>query len=70
MNFSRRTEEAITSGKLTKSCRIEVVQALAASVMIHTLEPSSEQYNTVCKKLIDAHPNLKDDVPNTSGYVS
>ena len=38
--------------------------------MNHTKDPTGEQYNTVCRKLIEKHPKLKDDVEGTSGYVS
>ena len=39
------------------------------SMMIHTRTPSSDQYNTVCRKLIETYPILKDEIGST-GYVS
>ena len=68
-NFSTRTEEAITTGRLTKRIRTEMIQSLSCLVMIHTKSPSSEQYNLVCRKLIEKYPTLKDDIGST-GYVS
>ena len=67
--FSNRTEEAIKNGQLTKKARTEIVQALSSSILVHTKEPSSVQYNTVCQKLIQKFPTLKDEIGAT-GYVS
>ena len=36
--------------------------------MIHTKTPSSEEYNMVCRKLIEKYPKLKDEIGST-GYV-
>ena len=56
-------------GRLTKRIRTEMIQSLSCLVMIHTKSPSSEQYNLVCRKLIEKYPTLKDDIGST-GYVS
>ena len=51
-HFYTRTEEAITTGLLTKGVRIEIIQSIAAAMMVHTNNPISIQYNSVCQKLI------------------
>ena len=66
LHYSKCTEEAIKTGQLTKRNRTEIIQSLSSSIMVHTDEPSGEQYNTVCKKLI---PKLTDGI-GASGYVS
>lgn len=68
-HFSTRTEEAITRGLLTKGARIEIIQSIAAAMMVHTKNPTSIQYNLVCQKLIEKYPTLKDTI-GTTGYVS
>ena len=68
-NFSTSTEEALKSGKLTRPNRTEIVQALSTAMLVYTKVPTKEQYNTVCQKLIERFPVLKDDV-GTTGYVS
>ena len=67
--FSRRTESAIATGVLSKSVRTEIVQSLSSQIMVYTISPSPEQYNTVCRKLIEQYPSLKDAI-GSSGYVS
>ena len=66
--FSSKTEAAISSGIVAKKCRIEIIQAISTTMLVHTKEPTGEQYNTVCEKLIDTFPKLRDDLGN--GYVS
>lgn len=66
--FSVKTEEAIKTGRLTKRCRTEIVQSVSSLMLVHTKTPTSDQYNTVCRKLIEEHPKLKDDIGST-GYV-
>lgn len=68
-HFSSRTEEAIASGLLTKGTRIEIIQSLSSAIMVYTKEPTSVHYNTVCRKLIEKYPTLKDTI-GTTGYVS
>ena len=58
--FSVFTEKAIKSGILTKRVRTEIVQSLSTSILIHTRNPSGDQYNAVCLKLIETYPTLKD----------
>ena len=68
-NFSARAEEAISSGQITKRVRTEIVQSISSLMLIHTKTPTSDQYNTVCRKLIEKYPKLKDDIGST-GFVS
>ena len=68
-HFSTRTEEAITTGLLTKGTRIEIIQSIAAAMKVHTKNPTSIQYNLVCQKLIEKYLTLKDTI-GTTGYVS
>ena len=67
--FSTRAEDAIASGLISKSVHTEIVQSVAAAMMVHTKTPTSLQYNVVCQKLIDKYPILKDAIGST-GYVS
>ena len=60
--------EGISTGQLIPCLRTEVVQTLTSLIMMHTMYPSSEQYNVICMKLIEQYPNLKDDIG--TGYVS
>ncbi len=67
--YSTFTEDAIASGRLTRRNRTEIIQSLSSSMMVFTKSPTSEQYNTVCRKLIEKFSKLKDGV-GKSGYVS
>ena len=66
--YSKRTMEAIESGELTKSVRIDIINVLALKVFQYTSNPTSEEYTSVCIRLITAYPVLKDTIGN--GYVS
>ena len=66
--FSTETTAAIKSGKLNNKARDEVINALATLMMVHTIKPTSNDYNTICSKLVRAYPLLKDSAD--SGYVS
>ena len=67
--FSANTEDAISTGILTSKVRTEIVQSLSASILVHTKKPTPEEYNTICSKLIDTYPTLRDEYGG-SGYVS
>ena len=66
--FSTETTAAIKSGKLNNKARDEVINSLATLMMVHTIKPTSSDYNTVCSKLVRVYPLLKDSAD--SGYVS
>ena len=51
---------AINTGVVTGSARREIVQILRTYVLVHTCNPKSEHYNTVCRKLVDKYPKLED----------
>ena len=53
---------------ITKKVRIKVINMIAFSILGHTERPTSEEYTTVCKKLISKYPVLRDTIGN--GYVS
>lgn len=44
------------------------MNALSTLILVYTINPTSNDYNVVCKKLIDKYPALKDSIGN--GYVS
>lgn len=66
--FSRKAQECIESHKLSKGIRTEIISAIAWEVWRHTQCPTPEEYNAVCKLLIQTHPILKDPIGN--GFVS
>ena len=55
-------------GVLTKAMRIEIITVLTTQVMLHTRYPTSTEYTTVCRMLIEKYPHLSDIIGN--GYVS
>ena len=66
--FSIETMKALASGVPTGKARDEVVKALSTLILVYTIRPTSNDYNTICSKLIKRHPVLKDHVG--SGFVS
>jgi len=65
--FSTETTTAIKSGKLNNKVRDEVINSLATLMMVNTINPTSNDYNTVCSRLVQAYPLLKDSADG--GYV-
>lgn len=59
--FSTRTQECISTGILSQSCRTEITQTLVALMWVHTQRPSKYAYNAICSKLVKVHPTLADD---------
>ena len=53
---------------LSKAVRIEIVAVLANIMMLRTRFPQSQDYTSVCRKLIEKYPRLQDVIGN--GYVS
>jgi len=66
--FSRKTQESIDNSQVVKGVRSEIITSLAWEIWQHTQYPSSEDYNKICKMLVQKHPILKDTIGN--GYVS
>ena len=67
--FSHHVQNAITTGIVTGKARREIIQVLCTYMTAHTIYPTSEQYKTVCSKLISKYPKLKDN-EGTTKYVS
>ena len=65
--FSRKTQESIDNS-IMKGVRSEIITRLAWEIWQHIQYPSSEDYNKICKMLVQKHPILKDTIGN--GYVS
>ena len=59
-SFSQHVKNAVDTGIITGRARREIIQVLRTYMTAHTLYPTSEQYKTVCKKLITKFPRLKD----------
>lgn len=66
--FSKSTSEAIESGVLTRRARVEIHNALATLILVHTSHPNSNDRDIICRRLVTKFPALKDSSP--SGYVS
>ena len=67
-HFSGHTMKCVKDGVLTSRARAEIVEALSTIIMLHTLNPSPEHYNTCCKRLVETHPTLK-DIAGDTDYV-
>ena len=60
--------EAIKSGVLTKSARVEIVHAMHDRMMQHTYYPTPEEYRIACWRLIEKYKSLQDKIG--TGIVS
>lgn len=67
--FSSNVKEAIESGVIPGIARREIIHVLRTYMLSHTISPNSEQYNTVCRKLVTKYPKLR-DTEGDSYYVS
>ena len=66
--FSGCVQQSIDTGIVSARARREIVQMLRTLIVQHTKYPTSEQYNTVCNKLVTKFKSLKDTLG--SGHVS
>ena len=66
--FSAETSAALQSGVLFQKARDEIVNSLSTLILVHNIRPTSDDYNTVCNRLIKKHTVLKDHIG--SGFVS
>ncbi|XP_065893394.1 sterile alpha motif domain-containing protein 3-like, partial [Dysidea avara] len=66
--FSRKTCESIEKSQIVKGVRTEIITTIAWEIWQFTQYPTSEDYTTVCKMLVQTHPILKDTIGN--GYGS
>lgn len=57
-HFSSETTATLESGVPTQRARDEFVNALSTPILVHTLRPNSDDYNTVCKRLMTKHPTI------------
>ena len=57
--------EAVRTGVVSARARREVIQVLRTYIMAHTITPTSEQYTTVCRKLVAKYPKLEDTEETT-----
>lgn len=67
-SFSQHVKSAVDTDIVTGRARREIIQVLRTYMTTHTVYPTSEQYKTVCKKLITKFPSLKDE--EGTRYVS
>ena len=65
--FSAETTSALKNKVTTQKACDEIINALAALILVHTLRPTSDDYNMMCQRLVNKHPSLKD--ASGSGYV-
>ena len=63
VRFSGGTSEAVRSGLVTKAARIEINNSLATLMMVHTMCPTPTNLHTVCRRLVEKYPKLKDSSP-------
>ena len=60
--------ERLARNELSDGMRVEIISSIALQMYQHTTYPTSEEYTTVCKLLIEKYPILQDSCGN--GYVS
>ena len=62
--FSRATTELMKQEIIIDKVRREIVHSIALQMYQHTTYPTSEEYTTVCRRLVEKYPFLKDTVGN------
>ena len=70
--FSGAVKNAVKTGVVTGIARREIIQVLRTYITKYTVSPTSEQYVTVCQKLIGKFPSIKDterDSPYVINYI-
>lgn len=67
-SFSGTVQRAIETGVVIAKARQEIVQMLRTLMLQHTKYPTSDQYTTVCQKLIIKYPKLRDTI-GSNGFV-
>ena len=60
--------DCVEEGVLTSKARDEIVKSLSTLMMLHTMTPSTDEYNVLCHRLVQTIPSLKDSVG--TGHVS
>ena len=67
--FSGIVQEAVSTGVITGLGRREIIQVLWTYILKYTMQPTSEHYITICQKLIEKYPKLR-DTEGQSHFVS
>jgi len=62
--FGYSASQAIDNGHVTSNAKRKIISLLRSLMVQHTLYPTSEQYITVCTKLVMKYPKLQDPVGN------
>jgi len=63
-------QQAIKTGVITAKARREIISVFRTYVVSNKVYPTSDQYNTVCRKLVSKFPNLMDREQGKSAIVS
>ena len=63
--FTSFVKEVVKTGIVSSRARTEIVQVLCTYIIANTVRPTSEQYTTVCRKLISKFPALEDTEGNS-----
>ena len=66
-NLGYSVAHAIATGIITNTARSRLLTVLRGAILVHTMEPTIEQYNSVCSQLVTKFPKLRDD--GGTGYV-
>ena len=66
--FFQAVQDSIETGLVTPRAKRGLIQVLRTLIIQHTKYPSRDEYNVVCKKLIEKYPKLHDG--GQSGCVS
>lgn len=68
-SFSHHVKDTVTTGLITARARKEIIQVLRTYMTAYTVRPTPEEYTTVCRKLVEKYPSLKDTKGKTK-FVS
>jgi hypothetical protein len=66
--FTRSTMKGLSEGQATSTARTEIVNALHTRMLQYKEFPTSFEYKTACRRLVEKYPYLVDK--SESGYVS
>ncbi len=56
--------KAIDERKLTRKARVEIVNAVYSRMIAHAEYPTSDQYSTICWRLVEKFDALRDKMGN------
>ena len=66
--FLEAVQDSIDTGLVTPRAKRGLIQVLRTLILQHTKYPTREEYNIVCRRLVEKYPKLHDGGP--SGCVS